>query len=483
MHNLAIQSAVWKGTDDLIRFIDIELQALGISLPKDVIEEFLKKIENNALNYFLLSDKEQKKFFDKTFKQVINTYHFSLLEDQIPLNEFSDASKELLSSVFTKVKNSTKHICPSLDLQLWVLTQYLISTYNDQVNLETLIDFDLIKNLFIEVNPITQKAIIHWGNTAKSKKEQHELIKNEFAYLVEDYLLLSVLSETEEDINLASYIDFLKDIEKDLASFYRLAYVQVLEDRAALKSWVKNNTTTKQTSSASNFYSPVSWSGSLKQFDSVQKWQIDTIKKRINQLTLEEDKKVELIRLLIRLKKNGKPFQKADFFGDTPKRFPIGPQNEEKLLSLVAQLGLEIKEIPLQECVENTSDQLSSLLLEKSSPEKTSSDLEIVDTDNPDAIVAFLKGLWYGFENEDKFKKDLEIFSANCLTKNAVLNKLTNKEFMLNKVIAKWKWAFVIELWEQERILLSKSNGNFIIVDFFRDHKDYDAALSLFKWG
>lgn len=155
---------------------------------------------------------------------------------------------------------------------------------------------------------------------------------------------------------------------------------------------------------------------------------------------------------------------------------------------MVAQLGLEIKEIPLQECVENTSDQLSSLLLEKSSlekssPEKTSSDLEIVDTDNPDAIVAFLKGLWYGFENEDKFKKDLEIFSANCLTKNAVLNKLTNKEFMLNKVIAKWKWAFVIELWEQERILLLKSNGNFIIVDFFRDHKDYDAALSLFKWG
>lgn len=396
-----------------------------------------------------------------------------------------------MKEAFQQAKKNVKAPNKELNLQFLLLTQCFLNKCNEYIDLGESINLENIKTVFMETYPSSKKVLMYWGNTTKSKKEQHQLIKNEFSRIVEDYLLDEVLSEHEENMDLSDYVDFLLEIQNELLPLYMLAYVQVLEDRVKSKAPKEifkiapskaSDVCPPPESSASNFYSPVSWSGSLKQFDSVQKWQIDTIKNGINQLTLEEDKKVELIRLLIRLKKNGKPFQKADFFGDTPKRFPIGPQNEEKLLSLVAQLGLEIKEIPLKECIENTLDQLFPLI-KGPSFEKGSSDLERVDTDNPDAIVAFLKDLWYGFENEDKFKKDLEIFSANCLTKNAVLNKLTNKEFMLNKVIAKWKWAFVIELWEQERILLSKSNGNFIIVDFFRDHKDYDAALSLFKWG
>lgn len=339
----------------------------------------------------------------------------------------------------------------------------------------------------METYPSSKKALMHWGNTTKSKKEQHQLTKSEFSRIVEDYLLDEVLSEHEKNMDLSDYVDFLLEIQNELLPLYMLAYVQVLEDRVKSKAPKEifiapskaSDVCSPPESSVSNFYSPVSWSNSLKKFDSAQKWQIDTIKKGIKQLELEKNKKDELIHLLIRLKKNNKPFQKADFFGDTPKRFPIGPQNEEKLLSLVAQIRLEIKEIPLKECIENTLDQLFPLI-KGPSFEKGSSDLERVDTDNPDAIVAFLKDLWYGFENEDNFKRRISDFlRSNAVNKSAILKKMVNKDFIPSKLIPKKRVSrFGVRLWDNERLLLEPFQGSLKIINFYTDHKEYMDAIN-----
>ena len=201
-----------------------------------------------------------------------------------------------------------------------------------------------------------------------------------------------------------------------------------------------------------------------------------------NFTTLTDKGQKKLKKYLTRLVINKKPFKTGQFLEkNNIESLPEGTTNllDELWIEVIEKDEIEIPEQPETKPLQvNKSNEVNEIVEEDDNIQIVNQQLiELFRQDPVTAIIEKAKSCWYGIENENLLKKQIEaICTSSKYIKNAVLLTLFKDSF--TKPILKNSWAYSLEAWWTgcRFVLRQNDNWNFSIVGFY-NHDDYEKIL------
>ena len=210
------------------------------------------------------------------------------------------------------------------------------------------------------------------------------------------------------------------------------------------------------------------------------------IKKAILTFDLDLPSQKELIRKIVRLVKNQKPFKKSDYFWENGL---IKVEDEGKFLDLIEDLGLEIideEQKVSPEVFENSQEQKeekSEIITPLDSKDKIllhDLSLEMPREELIQKIFENLETLNYTIINPKQLKKSFEDFLTTGNNRESVSAALSNSNSMRN-IILKNKGISSINLTPKCRIILRKAKNGLEVDSFHSDHDAYEDRIDEIK--
>ena len=348
----------------------------------------------------------------------------------------------------------------------------------------------------LEQYPLASKGIYNSINSKKFNKEIRENFITKVQQIVTELLYqdLSILFsegevEKESFYNEAFMIIYIKlvPILKKIIDIYRKYVRKELED-----AFEKSHN--KQLAEKEKLEKPIMIDQKDTEFISVLE-AVQTkispkkekmIKKAILTFDLDLPSQKELIRKIVRLVKNQKPFKKSDYFWENGL---IKVEDEGKFLDLIEDLGLEIIDEDQKvsaEVFENSQEQKeekSEIIAPLDSKDKIllhDLSLEMPREELIQKIFENLEALNYTIINPKQLKKSFEDFLTTGNNRESVLAALSNSNSMRN-IILKNKGISSINLTPKCRIILRKAKNGLEVDSFHSDHDAYEDRIDEIK--
>ena len=348
----------------------------------------------------------------------------------------------------------------------------------------------------LEQYPLASKGIYNSINSKKFNKEIRENFITKVQQIVTELLYqdLSILFsegevEKESFYNEAFMIIYIKlvPILKKIIDIYRKYVRKELED-----AFEKSHN--KQLAEKEKLEKPIMIDQKDTEFISVLE-AVQTkispkkekmIKKAILTFDLDLPSQKELIRKIVRLVKNQKPFKKSDYFWENGL---IKVEDEGKFLDLIEDLGLEIideEQKVSPEVFENSQEQKeekSEIITPLDSKDKIllhDLSLEMPREELIQKIFENLETLNYTIINPKQLKKSFEDFLTTGNNRESVLAALSNSNSMRN-IILKNKGISSINLTLKYRIILRKGKNGLEVDSFHSDHDAYEDRIDEIK--
>ena len=348
----------------------------------------------------------------------------------------------------------------------------------------------------LEQYPLASKGIYNSINSKKFNKEIRENFITKVQQIVTELLYqdLNILFsegevEKENFYNEAFMIIYIKlvPILKKIIDIYRKYVRKELED-----AFEKSHN--KQLAEKEKLEKPIMIDQKDTEFISVLE-AVQTkispkkekmIKKAILTFDLDLPSQKELIRKIVRLVKNQKPFKKSDYFWENGL---IKVEDEGKFLDLIEDLGLEIideEQKVSPEVFENSQEQKeekSEIITPLDSKDKIllhDLSLEMPREELIQKIFENLETLNYTIINPKQLKKSFEDFLTTGNNRESVLAALSNSNSMRN-IILKNKGISSINLTPKCRIILRKAKNGLEVDSFHSDHDAYEDRIDEIK--
>lgn len=348
----------------------------------------------------------------------------------------------------------------------------------------------------LEQYPLASKGIYNSINSKKFNKEIRENFITKVQQIVTELLYqdLSILFSEDEVAkenfyNEAFMIIYIKlvPILKKIIDIYRKYVRKELED-----AFEKSHN--KQLAEKEKLEKPIMIDQKDTEFISVLE-AVQTkispekekmIKKAILTFDLDLPSQKELIRKMVRLVKNQKPFKKSDYFWENGL---IKVEDEGKFLDLIEDLGLEIideEQKVSPEVFENSQEQKeekSEIITPLDFKDKIllhDLSLEMPREELIQKIFENLETLNYTIINPKQLKKSFEDFLTTGNNRESVLAALSNSNSMRN-IILKNKGISSINLTPKCRIILRKAKNGLEVDSFHSDHDAYEDRIDEIK--
>ena len=348
----------------------------------------------------------------------------------------------------------------------------------------------------LEQYPLASKGIYNSINSKKFNKEIRENFITKVQQIVTELLYqdLSILFsegevEKESFYNEAFMIIYIKlvPILKKIIDIYRKYVRKELED-----AFEKSHN--KQLAEKEKLEKPIMIDQKDTEFISVLE-AVQTkispkkekmIKKAILTFDLDLPSQKELIRKIVRLVKNQKPFKKSDYFWENRL---IKVEDEGKFLDLIEDLGLEIIDEEKKvspEVFENSQEQKeekSEIITPLDSKDKIllhDLSLEMPREELIQKIFENLETLNYTIINPKQLKKSFEDFLTTGNNRESVLASLSNSNSM-RKIQWKIGKVYTIKISLKDRFLMTKGEKGWEVDSFHSDHDAYEDRIDAIK--
>ena len=348
----------------------------------------------------------------------------------------------------------------------------------------------------LEQYPLASKGIYNSINSKKFNKEIRENFITKVQQIVTELLYqdLSILFsedevEKESFYNEAFMIIYIKlvPILKKIIDIYRKYVRKELED-----AFEKSHN--KQLAEKEKLEKPIMIDQKDTEFISVLE-AVQTkispekekmIKKAILTFDLDLPSQKELIRKIVRLVKNQKPFKKSDYFWENGL---IKVEDEGKFLDLIEDLGLEIideEQKVSPEVFENSQEQKeekSEIITPLDSKDKIllhDLSLEMPREELIQKIFENLETLNYTIINPKQLKKSFEDFLTTGNNRESVLASLSNSNSM-RKIQWKIGKVYTIKISLKDRFLMTKGEKGWEVDSFHSDHDAYEDRIDAIK--
>lgn len=348
----------------------------------------------------------------------------------------------------------------------------------------------------LEQYPLASKGIYNSINSKKFNKEIRENFITKVQQIVTELLYqdLSILFSEDEVkkenfYNEAFMIIYIKlvPILKKIIDIYRKYVRKELED-----AFEKSHN--KQLSEKEKLEKPIMIDQKDTEFISVLE-AVQTkispkkekmIKKAILTFDLDLPSQKELIRKIVRLVKNQKPFKKSDYFWENGL---IKVEDEGKFLDLIEDLGLEIideEQKVSPEVFENSQEQKeekSEIITPLDSKDKIllhDLSLEMPREELIQKIFENLETLNYTIINPKQLKKSFEDFLTTGNNRESVLASLSNSNSM-RKIQWKIGKVYTIKISLKDRFLMTKGEKGWEVDSFHSDHDAYEDRIDAIK--
>ena len=348
----------------------------------------------------------------------------------------------------------------------------------------------------LEQYPLASKGIYNSINSKKFNKEIRENFITKVQQIVTELLYqdLSILFSEDEVAkenfyNEAFMIIYIKlvPILKKIIDIYRKYVRKELED-----AFEKSHN--KQLAEKEKLEKPIMIDQKDTEFISVLE-AVQTkispekekmIKKAILTFDLDLPSQKELIRKMVRLVKNQKPFKKSDYFWENGL---IKVEDEGKFLDLIEDLGLEIideEQKVSPEVFENSQEQKeekSEIIAPLDSKDKIllhDLSLEIPREELIQKIFENLEALNYTIINPKQLKKSFEDFLTTGNNRESVLASLSNSNSM-RKIQWKIGKVYTIKISLKDRFLMTKGEKGWEVDSFHSDHDAYEDRIDAIK--
>lgn len=348
----------------------------------------------------------------------------------------------------------------------------------------------------LEQYPLASKGIYNSINSKKFNKEIRENFITKVQQIVTELLYqdLNILFsedevEKESFYNEAFMIIYIKlvPILKKIIDIYRKYVRKELED-----AFEKSHN--KQLAEKEKLEKPIMIDQKDTEFISVLE-AVQTkispekekmIKKAILTFDLDLPSQKELIRKIVRLVKNQKPFKKSDYFWENGL---IKVEDEGKFLDLIEDLGLEIideEQKVSPEVFENSQEQKeekSEIIAPLDSKDKIllhDLSLEIPREELIQKIFENLEALNYTIINPKQLKKSFEDFLTTGNNRESVLASLSNSNSM-RKIQWKIGKVYTIKISLKDRFLMTKGEKGWEVDSFHSDHDAYEDRIDAIK--
>lgn len=348
----------------------------------------------------------------------------------------------------------------------------------------------------LEQYPLASKGIYNSINSKKFNKEIRENFITKVQQIVTELLYqdLSILFsegevEKESFYNEAFMIIYIKlvPILKKIIDIYRKYVRKELED-----AFEKSHN--KQLAEKEKLEKPIMIDQKDTEFISVLE-AVQTkispkkekmIKKAILTFDLDLPSQKELIRKIVRLVKNQKPFKKSDYFWENRL---IKVEDEGKFLDLIEDLGLEIIDEEKKvspEVFENSQEQKeekSEIITPLDSKDKILLHdlfLEMPREELIQKIFENLETLNYTIINPKQLKKSFEDFLTTGNNRESVLASLSNSNSM-RKIQWKIGKVYTIKISLKDRFLMTKGEKGWEVDSFHSDHDAYEDRIDAIK--
>ena len=348
----------------------------------------------------------------------------------------------------------------------------------------------------LEQYPLASKGIYNSINSKKFNKEIRENFITKVQQIVTELLYqdLSILFSEDEVkkesfYNEAFMIIYIKlvPILKKIIDIYRKYVRKELED-----AFEKSHN--KQLAEKEKLEKPIMIDQKDTEFISVLE-AVQTkispkkekmIKKAILTFDLDLPSQKELIRKIVRLVKNQKPFKKSDYFWENGL---IKVEDEGKFLDLIEDLGLEIideEQKVSPEVFENSQEQKeekSEIITPLDSKDKIllhDLSLEMPREELIQKIFENLETLNYTIINPKQLKKSFEDFLTTGNNRESVLASLSNSNSM-RKIQWKIGKVYTIKISLKDRFLMTKGEKGWEVDSFHSDHDAYEDRIDAIK--
>ena len=348
----------------------------------------------------------------------------------------------------------------------------------------------------LEQYPLASKGIYNSINSKKFNKEIRENFITKVQQIVTELLYqdLSILFsedevEKESFYNEAFMIIYIKlvPILKKIIDIYRKYVRKELED-----AFEKSHN--KQLAEKEKLEKPIMIDQKDTEFISVLE-AVQTkispekekmIKKAILTFDLDLPSQKELIRKIVRLVKNQKPFKKSDYFWENGL---IKVEDEGKFLDLIEDLGLEIideEQKVSPEVFENSQEQKeekSEIITPLDFKDKIllhDLSLEMPREELIQKIFENLETLNYTIINPKQLKKSFEDFLTTGNNRESVLASLSNSNSM-RKIQWKIGKVYTIKISLKDRFLMTKGEKGWEVDSFHSDHDAYEDRIDAIK--
>ena len=348
----------------------------------------------------------------------------------------------------------------------------------------------------LEQYPLASKGIYNSINSKKFNKEIRENFITKVQQIVTELLYqdLSILFSEDEVAkenfyNEAFMIIYIKlvPILKKIIDIYRKYVRKELED-----AFEKSHN--KQLAEKEKLEKPIMIDQKDTEFISVLE-AVQTkispekekmIKKAILTFDLDLPSQKELIRKMVRLVKNQKPFKKSDYFWENGL---IKVEDEGKFLDLIEDLGLEIideEQKVSPEVFENSQEQKeekSEIITPLDSKDKIllhDLSLEMPREELIQKIFENLEALNYTIINPKQLKKSFEDFLTTGNNRESVLASLSNSNSM-RKIQWKIGKVYTIKVSLKDRFLMTKGEKGWEVDSFHSDHDAYEDRIDAIK--
>ena len=348
----------------------------------------------------------------------------------------------------------------------------------------------------LEQYPLASKGIYNSINSKKFNKEIRENFITKVQQIVTELLYqdLSILFSEDEVAkenfyNEAFMIIYIKlvPILKKIIDIYRKYVRKELED-----AFEKSHN--KQLAEKEKLEKPIMIDQKDTEFISVLE-AVQTkispekekmIKKAILTFDLDLPSQKELIRKMVRLVKNQKPFKKSDYFWENGL---IKVEDEGKFLDLIEDLGLEIideEQKVSPEVFENSQEQKeekSEIITPLDFKDKIllhDLSLEMPREELIQKIFENLEALNYTIINPKQLKKSFEDFLTTGNNRESVLASLSNSNSM-RKIQWKIGKVYTIKVSLKDRFLMTKGEKGWEVDSFHSDHDAYEDRIDAIK--
>ena len=348
----------------------------------------------------------------------------------------------------------------------------------------------------LEQYPLASKGIYNSINSKKFNKEIRENFITKVQQIVTELLYqdLSILFSEDEVAkenfyNEAFMIIYIKlvPILKKIIDIYRKYVRKELED-----AFEKSHN--KQLAEKEKLEKPIMIDQKDTEFISVLE-AVQTkispekekmIKKAILTFDLDLPSQKELIRKMVRLVKNQKPFKKSDYFWENGL---IKVEDEGKFLDLIEDLGLEIideEQKVSPEVFENSQEQKeekSEIITPLDFKDKIllhDLSLEMPREELIQKIFENLETLNYTIINPKQLKKSFEDFLTTGNNRESVLASLSNSNSM-RKIQWKIGKVYTIKISLKDRFLMTKGEKGWEVDSFHSDHDAYEDRIDAIK--